>query len=188
MDPRNEEEDRLMDTGHRLIVPTKHDDKYPLPLGWNEFIGSGGEGKHLRRRSTTTIQSFKASKMKPRKLLLVLDDDYSIFEARYSVKPETNTRLLGVYGPGVVACVGPAVVAAARKHFVWVDEGHIGHRLGAEMAITWLLYFGYEAWKFKQDQQYKMTDFAVALRRKQYDMMVERGIVVNVDERQMGAI
>ena len=50
------------------------------------------------------------------------------------------------------------------------------------MAIAWLLYYGYEMWTFKQDEQYKMTDYAVALRLKQYKMMEERGIVLNVDD------
>ncbi len=159
-----------------LLVRPKHADKYPLPLGWIEFIGSGGDGKHQRMGGTLAAHSYKALTMRPGTLLQKIGD-YSISEA------EDTERTLKMRGPGVVVTTkGGEVVGGLRKHFMWVHKDHQRQALGLEMAVVFLLYYGYERWTFRQDQQYRMTDAVVALRRKQYDIMVERGIVANVDE------
>lgn len=167
-----------------LLIDPLHDDTYPLKLGWTEFIGSGGEGKHIRTKVINVVHTATAAQMTPNtdKLLTRIGDGYRIYAARYSLNPERHTEAATKLGPGVVTMIEGLHVGSSRKHFIWIHRDHRGSGLGQEQGITWLLYYGYEAWTFMQDKQYRMNDAAVRLRRNHYDKMIERGIVVNVDE------
>ncbi|MEE8615522.1 MAG: hypothetical protein V3T11_09970 [Roseateles sp.] len=165
-----------------LLYEPLHDDTYPLPLGWDEFIG--GEGKHTRTKVLPVIHTSLAARMTPNtdKLLARVGDGYRIYAARYSLNPERHAAEVKKRGPGVVAMIEDLHVGSLRKHFMWTHRDHRRQAVGLELCVLFLLYYGYETWTFKQGIGYRMTDAVVALRRKQYDIMVERGIVVNVDE------
>jgi len=157
---------------------------WPIKMTWDEFIGPYGKGS-APLLAAARVQNLIID---PRSTLhkIKRDDEleYTISNALRSPHPERHNRIAQKSGAMVCVHLLNNIVGALGTGFVWVHPEHQKYNLAAEMGIAWFVMTWEDGtnWRCTEEGRanHKPDQYppaGIAYRKKQYRMMVERGLL-----------